>query len=184
MGDLIYSSIQSLDGFNADDNGNFNWAAPDEEVHSFVNELLRPVGTYLYGRRMYEIMVYWETGGESSEIEREFAGIWRSADKIVYSRTLDHTSSARTRIERGFDPDAVRALKDSSAKDLAVGGPHLAAQALAAHLVDELQLFVCPVLVGAGNRALPIRTLISVQLTEQRTFGNGTIFLRYETVHS
>ncbi len=129
---------------------------------------------------MYETMVFWETEGQDSEIERDFAGIWRAADKVVYSRTLDRTSSARTRIERGLDPAAVRALKESSPKDLAVGGPHLAAQALDAGLVDELQVFVCPVLVGAGNRALPVRTFSWLQPTETRRFGNGTVFLRYE----
>ena len=157
MGRLIYSTIMSLDGFIADERGNFDWAAPDEEVHQFINELERPVGTYLYGRRMYETMVYWETGGDDSDIEREFARLWRAADKIVYSRTLQKASSARTRIERELEPDEVRRLKASAAKDITVAGPELAGQALQSGLVDELQLFVVPGIVGAGNRALPAR---------------------------
>ena len=174
----------SLDGFIADESGNFDWAAPDEEVHRFVNELERPVGTSLYGRRMYETMVYWETGGEESDIERDFAQIWRSADKVVYSRTLERVSSARTRIERDFDPEAVRRLKASASKDMSVGGAELAGQALKAELVDELQLFVVPVLVGGGTKALPAGFAAQVRLEEERRFSRGTVFLRYETVHS
>ena len=174
----------SLDGFIADESGNFDWAAPDEEVHRFVNELERPVGTSLYGRRMYETMVYWETGGEESDIERDFAQIWRSADKVVYSRTLEKASSARTRIERDFDPEAVRRLKASASKDISVGGAELAGQALKAGLVDELQLFVVPVLVGGGARALPAGFAAQLRLEEERRFSRGTVFLRYETVHS
>ena len=178
MGRLIFSAIMSLDGFTADEQGNFDWAAPDEEVHGFVNELDRAVGTDLYGRRMYETMAYWETGGDDSEIERDFAQSWRAKDKVVYSRSLNKASSARTRIEREFDPDAVRAMKESAEKDISIGGPHLAAQAIAAGLVDELQLFVVPVLVGAGNRALPdLKARLS--LLEERRFKNGTVFLRY-----
>ena len=174
----------SLDGFIADESGNFDWAAPDEEVHRFVNELERPVGTSLYGRRMYGTMVYWETGGEESDIERDFAQIWRSADKVVYSRTLERVSSARTRIERDFDPEAVRRLKASASKDMSVGGAELAGQALKAGLVDELQLFVVPVLVGGGARALPAGFAAELRLEEERRFSGGTVFLRYETVHS
>ena len=170
----------SLDGFIADERGNFDWAAPDEEVHRFVNDLERPVGTYLYGRRMYETMVYWETRGEDTDVEREFARIWRATDKIVYSRTLQKASSARTRIEHDLDPDQVRRLKASAAKDIAVGGPELAGQALQSGLVDELQLFVVPVIVGAGSRALPANLKAKLTLREERRFGNGTLFLRYE----
>ena len=147
-----------------------------------MNELIRPVGTYLYGRRMYETMVYWETGGDGSEIERDFAGIWRSADKVVYSSTLEQTTSARTRIERVFDPAAARAMKEASARDLAIGGPHLASQAILAGVVDELQLFMAPVLVGAGNRALP-DVHIDLTLVDERRFRNGTVFLRYAIDH-
>ena len=183
MAKLIYNTFLSLDGFNADEKGNFDWAAPDEEVHGFVNELIRPVATYLYGRRMYETMVYWETSGDGSEIERDFAGIWRSAGKVVYSSTLQQTASARTRIERVFDPAAVRAIKEASARDLAIGGPQLAAQAIIAGVVDELQLFVAPVLVGAGNRALP-DVHIDLTLLDERRFRNGTLFVRYGIDHS
>jgi dihydrofolate reductase len=174
----------SLDGFIADERGNFDWAAPDEEVHRFVNELERPLGTYLYGRRMYETMVYWETGGEDAAFTREFARIWRAADKVVYSRTLQHVSSARTRIERDFDAEAVLRMKDSAPRDLTVSGPELAGRALEAGLVDELQMFVVPVIVGAGKKALPAGVFVNLRLVGERRFGNGTVFLRYETVHS
>ena len=179
MGRLIFSAIMSLDGFVADEHGDFTWATPDEEVHRFVNELERPVGTYLFGRRMYETMVYWETGGEEADYTREFARLWRSADKVVYSRTLERAASARTRIERDFDVEGVRRLKASTAKDIAVGGAGLAGQAIAAGLVDELQIFVVGVLVGAGTRALPERVFAHLRLTEERRFGNGMVFLRY-----
>ena len=184
MAKLIYSAIMSLDGFIADESGNFGWAAPDEEVHRFVNDLERPVGTYLYGRRMYETMVYWEAGGDESDIERDFAKIWRSADKVVYSRTLEKVSSARTRVERDFDPEAVRRLKASAITDIGLGGAELAGHALKAGLVDELHLFVVPVLVGGGTKALPARLAIGLRLEEERRFSGGTVFLRYETVHS
>ena len=174
----------SLDGFIADESGNFGWAAPDEEVHRFVNDLERPVGTYLYGRRMYETMVYWETGGDESDIERDFAKIWRSADKVVYSRTLEKVSSARTRVERDFDPEAVRRLKASAITDIGLGGAELAGHALKAGLVDELHLFVVPVLVGGGKKALPAGFAAQLRLEEERRFSRGTVFLRYETVHS
>jgi len=181
---LIYSAIMSLDGFIADESGNFGWAAPDEEVHRFVNDLERPVGTYLYGRRMYETMVYWEAGGDESDIERDFAKIWRSADKVVYSRTLEKVSSARTRVERDFDPEAVRRLKASAITDIGLGGAELAGHALKAGLVDELHLFVVPVLVGGGTKALPAGFAAQLRLEEERRFSRGTVFLRYETVHS
>jgi dihydrofolate reductase len=182
MAKLIYSAIASLDGYVADENGKFDWAAPDAEVHTFVNDLERPVGTYLYGRRMYEVMAYWETAhtvADQTPIARDFAEIWRAADKVVYSRTLDEVSSARTRIERAFDPQAIRKLKASADRDLAIGGPELAAQALEAGLVDELQLFLAPVVVGGGNRALPDNVRVKLELLDERRFGNGMVFLRY-----
>jgi dihydrofolate reductase len=178
---LIFSAIASLDGFVADEDGAFDWAAPDEEVHAFVNDLEREIGTYLYGRRMYEVMVAWETmdlAGQPSVI-RDYAGIWRAADKIVVSTTLSTVSSAATRIERSFDPDAVRRRKEGSEQDISVGGPGLAGHAIRARLVDELRLFVVPVAVGGGTSALPDRVRLGLDLLEERRFANGTVFLRY-----
>jgi len=179
---LIYSSIASLDGFVADTNGNFDWAAPDEEVHSFVNELERTVGTYLYGRRMYEVMLYWETAHTLSDqpaFIQDFAAIWQAADKIVYSRTLGSVSSARTRLERDFDADAMRRLKATAERDISVGGPTLAAEAIKARLVDEFHLFVVPTVVGGGTRSLPSEVRLDLALRDERRFGNGTVYLRY-----
>ena len=183
MGKLIYSAIASLDGYVEDETGNFDWAAPDEEVHSFVNDLERPIGTYLYGRRMYETMVFWETAGVAADepaVIRDYAEVWRSAEKIVYSRTLEAVSSARSRIERDFDPDSIRQLKASSAVDLAVGGAELAGQALAAGLVDECHLFLGPILVGAGKRALPDLVRTRLKLLNERRFANGVVYVQYE----
>jgi dihydrofolate reductase len=181
---LIYSAITSLDGYVADEDGDFDWAAPDEEVHRFVNDLERPVGTYLYGRRMYEVMVYWETAhtlADQSPFIRDFAEIWQAADKIVYSRTLETAASARTRIERGFDPETVRQLKASAGRDITVGGPDLAAQAIEAGLVDELQLLVAPVVVGGGKQALPDKLRLKLELLDERRFGSGVVYLNYRT---
>jgi dihydrofolate reductase len=185
MGRLIYAAIASLDGYIEDAGGRFDWAAPDDEVHAFVNELERPVGTYLYGRRMYETMVYWEHPPELAEqppIVQEFAQIWQAADKIVYSRTLQAPTTANTRVEREFDAEAVRELKETAAGDLAVGGAELAARAIAAGLVDAYQLFLVPTLVGGGKRALPDDRLhLDLELLEERRFGNGTVYLHYRT---
>ncbi|MHB8588559.1 MAG: dihydrofolate reductase family protein [Candidatus Dormibacteraceae bacterium] len=184
MAKLIYSAIASLDGYVADENGNFDWAAPDEEVHSAVNDLERPVGTYLYGRRMYEVMVVWETPdllADKTRVVRDFAEIWQAADKIVYSRTLEAVSSARTRIERDFDPESVRRLKAATRRDITVGGPDLAAQAIKAGLIDEFQLFVVPVLVGNGKPALPRNVSVALELLEERRFSSGVVHLRYRT---
>ena len=184
MAKLIYAVISSLDGYVADADGKFDWAAPDEEVHSFVNDLERPIGTYLYGRRMYETMVYWETAHAvdgQPEVMLDFARIWREADKVVYSRTLETAASARTRIERDFDPEAIRQLKQEAERDLTVGGPGLAAEALRAGLVDELQIFLAPIAVGGGNRALPDGVRVKLELLEERRFGNGTVYARYRT---
>jgi len=181
---LIYSAITSLDGYVADEKGNFDWSAPDEEVHSFVNELERPVGTYLYGRRMYEVMAYWETAGAAGDLppfELDFAKIWQAADKIVYSKMLETASSARTRIERDFDPEAVRQLKASAGRDITVGGPDLAGQAIRAGLVDELQLFVTPIVVGGGKHSLPDDVRLKLELLDERRFGNGVVYLHYRT---
>jgi dihydrofolate reductase len=181
---LIYSAITSLDGYVADENGDFDWAAPDEEVHAFVNDLERPVGTYLYGRRMYEVMLAWETAhtfADESPVMRDFAQIWQAADKIVYSTTLDTVSSARTRIEREFDPEAVRQLKAEAARDLTVGGPDLAAQAIRAGLVDEWHLFLTPIVVGSGNPSLPDDVRVNLELLDERRFAGGVVHLRYRT---
>jgi dihydrofolate reductase len=181
MAKLLYSAITSLDGYVADTEGRFDWSAPDEEVHAFVNDLERTVGTHLYGRRMYEVMSAWETLPPAGQppTTRDFAEVWRAADKIVYSRTLEQVASARTRIERDFDPGAVRRLKASAAADLSVGGPHLAAQALQAGLVDEGHLFLNPVVVGGGNPALPDNLRLELELLDERRFANGVVYLRY-----
>ncbi|TMD14522.1 MAG: deaminase [Chloroflexi bacterium] len=182
MARLIYSAITSLDGYVADQDGNFDWAAPDEELHTFVNHLERPVGTYLYGRRMYEVMVYWESAhtlAGQPPFVRDFARIWQAADKIVYSRTLASVSSARTRIERDFDPEAVRRMKATARRDITVGGPDLAAQAIEAGLADDCHLFLTPIVVGGGKRAFPGDVRQKLELLEERRFGNGTVHLHY-----
>ena len=184
VGKLIYLAIASLDGYVADEHGKFDWSVPDEEVHAFINDLERQIGTYLYGRRLYEVMFGWETldtGPGQSTVMRDFAGLWRSADKIVYSKTLTKISSARTRIERDFAPEAIRKMKKQASRDISVGGPDLAAQALRAGLVDECHIFLSPILVGGGKRALPDHVQINVDLLDERRFGNGVVYLRYRT---
>jgi dihydrofolate reductase len=178
---LIYAVIASLDGYVADENGNFAWAAPDEEVHAFVNELERPIGTYLYGRKLYEVMAAWETLDDDHPVMRDFAELWRAADKIVYSRTLHKPWTAKTHIERVFDPVAVRALKAAAPRDLSVGGSELAAAAFAAGLVDECHFFVAPVLVGGGTEAFPGGAATTLELEEERCFASGMVYLRYRT---
>ena len=173
-------AIASLDGFIEDQTGGFGWAAPDDEVHAFVNDLERTAGTYLYGRRMYETMRFWETvGDDQPEVMRDFAEVWRAAEKVVYSRSLESASTPRTRIERDFDPESIRELKASASSDIAVGGPELAAQAFRAGLVDECHLFLVPIIVGGGKRALPDGVRLELDLLDERRFDNGTVFLRY-----
>jgi dihydrofolate reductase len=183
MAKLIYSAITSLDGYAADEDGNFDWAEPDEEVHAFVNDLERPIDTYLYGRRMYEVMVAWETMdlADQPTFIRHYAEIWRAADKVVYSTTLDAVSSARTRIERALEPEAVRQTKATAARDISIGGPNLAAQAIAAGLVDEIHLLLSPIVVGGGTRSLPERVRVGLELLDERRFGNGVVHLHYRT---
>ena len=179
---LIYSMLASLDGYIADEDGKFDWGAPDEEYYSFINDLERPVGTYLYGRRLYEMMAVWETdptAAAQSPGTREFAEIWQAADKVVYSRTLAAASTTRTRIERGFDPQAVRQLKAAAERDLTVGGPTLGAHAITAGLVDEYQLFVWPAVVGGGKHLFPDRVRLQLELLDERRFGSGAVYLRY-----
>jgi len=183
MAKLIYSAIASLDGYIEDAQGKFDWAAPDEEVHAFVNDLERPIGTYLYGRRMYETMVSWEnvsTGADQPAVSRDFAEIWRAAEKIVYSRTLQTVSSSRTRIEPNFDADAVRALKQASESNITIGGTELAGQAIAAGLVDECHLLLVPLLVGGGKRAWQqdVRG-VRLELLDERRFRDGVVSVAY-----
>jgi dihydrofolate reductase len=179
---LSYTAIASLDGYVADEDGRFDWSAPDEEVHAFVNDLERPIGTYLLGRRMYEVLAVWETMEDDAPEMRDYAQIWRAADKVVYSRTLEAVSSERTRIEREFDPEAVRRMKAEG--DVTIGGSELAAHAIRAGLVDELRLFVSPVVVGGGTPALPDRVRWELELVDQRRFGNGVVYLRYRSTGS
>ena len=183
MAHLIYSAITSLDGYVADADGNFDWGAPDEEVHAFVNDLERPIGTYLYGRRMYEVLAAWESddilAGDPPPFIRDYAAIWRAADKIVYSTTLQTVSSAKTRIERTFDVDEILRMKASAGSDLSVGGPGLAGQALGAGLVDECHLIVAPVVVGGGTQALPDDVRLELELLDERRFANGMVHLHY-----
>jgi len=180
---LIYSALASLDGYTADADGNFDWAAPSAEVHAFVNDLEREAGTYLYGRRMYETMAVWETMDLSGEPEpmRDYAEIWRAADKVVYSRTLATPATPRTRIERDFDPEAVGRMKETVDRDITIGGPTLAAHALEAGIVDEIQLFLVPVVVGGGTRALPDGVRIDLELMDERRFASGAVYLRYQS---
>ncbi len=184
MARLIYAAITSLDGYVEDEQGKFDWAAPDEEVHAFVNDLERPIGTYLYGRRMYETMVFWETvdtGSDRRAAGRDYAEIWRAAEKIVYSRTLERPSSSRTRIERDFDPVAIAKMKESSEHDISIGGAALAGHAIAAGVVDEVHLFLTPVAVGGGKRALPNDVRVPLELLAEHSFRSGVVHLHYAT---
>jgi dihydrofolate reductase len=184
MAKLLYVMNASLDGSIADEDGNLDWGAPDEEYYSFLNNLVRPVGTYLYGRRLYELMAVWETdpaAAAQSPGTREFAEIWQAADKVVYSRTLAAAATTRTRIERDFDPEAVRHLKAAAERDFTVGGPDLGAQAITAGLVDEVQLFVWPVVVGGGKPFLPNKARLQLELLDERRLGNSVVYLRYRT---
>ncbi len=182
MGRLVYSAIASLDGYIADADGNWDWSMPSTEVHAFVNDLMRPARTHLYGRRLYEVLVAWETMDEPEPEMRDFAQLWRAAEKVVYSTTLQQVSSARTRIERTFEPDAVRAIKDQG--DCVIGGADLAAQALRHGLVDDVQLLLSPVIVGGGTRALPDGLRIDLELADERRFANGAVHLAYTVSRS
>jgi dihydrofolate reductase len=182
MAKLTYSIQTSLDGYINDEDGNFDWAAPGEEVHTFFNELERPIGTHLYGRRMYETMRYWQDPPDlesQAEYIRDYAEIWQGADKVVYSRTLDSAATPRTRIESEFDPDAVRKMKEAADADLSVGGPVLAAEALRAGLVDQLDQVVYPVIVGGGTHWLPDGLRLDLELLEERRFASGAVHLGY-----
>jgi dihydrofolate reductase len=185
MAKLIFSAITSLDGYIEDEHGDFQWAAPDEEVHQFVNDLERPLGTYLYGRRMYETMRYWETAhtlAGQRDASSEYTQIWQSAEKVVYSTTLPEVSTAKTRLERAFDPNAIAQMKATSERDIGIGGPGLAAHAFAVGLVDECQLFLTPVVVGGGKAALPDHERFDVELLDEKHFGSGVVYLRYHVL--
>ena len=179
MSKLIYTAITSLDGYVADEDGNFDWSEPDEDVHRFVNDLERPIGTYLLGRRLYDVMVAWETLDDEQPIIKDYAEIWRAADKVVFSRSLGSVSSERTRIERTFEPDVVRRMKAETERDIGVGGPDLAGQALRAGLIDEIRLFLSPIVVGGGTRALPDGVRLDLELLDERRFDNGVVYVRY-----
>ncbi|HUE07378.1 MAG TPA: dihydrofolate reductase family protein [Acidimicrobiales bacterium] len=184
MAKLIYIANLSLDGYTEDRDGTFEWAAPNDEVFAFITELLRPVGTQLYGRRMYETMAVWETDptlGAQSELMADFASVWQASVKVVYSTTLHDASTAKTRIEHGFDTDGLRAMKTSATSDLTIGGPTVTAHAFDAGLVDECHLFVYPVLVGGGKAAFPSDANVQLELLEERRFANGVVYLRYRT---
>jgi dihydrofolate reductase len=183
MAKLISSAITSLDGYAEAAEGGLGTGADDQEVHTFINDLFRPVGTYLYGRRMYETMVYWETAHTVADhpVERDYAQIWQAAEKVVYSKRLETASSARTRIERAFDPDAIRQMKASAERDISVSGPELAAQAFGAGLVDEYHLFLTPIVIRGGKRALPEGVRVVLELLDERRFGNGMVYLHYRT---
>ena len=184
MAKLTYMAITSLDGFIEDEEGRFDWAMPDAEVHAFVNDLERPTGTHLYGRRMYETMAVWQTLGDEpgvSAAEADFADLWRALDKVVYSRTLDAVSTPRTRLEREFDPEAVRRMKDAADRDISVGGPGLAQHAFRAGLVDDVHLLVFPVVVGGGKPGLPRDVRVDLELVDERRFGNGVVHMHHRT---
>jgi dihydrofolate reductase len=182
MAKLIYTAIASLDGYIEDEHGKFDWAMPDEEVHAFANDLERNVGTHLYGRRMYEVMKVWDTDEireNQPAVMRDYVEIWRASNKIVYSRSLEEAETSRTRLERTFNPEAIRALKESEQRDISIGGPELAAQVIEADLVDETHLLLVPVVVGAGKAALPIQSHRTLNLLDEHSLGKGTIYLRY-----
>lgn len=182
MAKLIYTAISSLDGYIEDQDGKFGWFVPSAQMHQFVNDMERPVGTYLLGRRLYETMVYWETPPEdSSPVELDYAGVWQAAEKIVYSKSLKEVSSERTRIEREFDTEEIRKMKESAKSDISVGGANLAAQAIRVGLVNEYRLFITPALVGGGKRMLPDDVRLDLELLKEHRFDNGTVYLRYQS---
>jgi len=184
MANLIYTANTSLDGYTEDMNGKFDWTDPSEEVFQFITNLIRADGTHVYGRRMYQTMMVWETDPNlagQSPLMRDFAQVWQAADKIVYSRTLEAVSTRKTHIERNFEPEAIRRLKDSVQQDIHIGGAELAAQAFRSGLIDECHLFIKPIIVGGGKPALPDNVRLELELLDERRFGNGEIFLRYRT---
>ncbi len=182
MAHLIYTANLSLDGYTEDKDGKFDWTAPTDEYFEFISNLVRDAGTYLYGRRMYETMMVWETDptlAAESPLSRDFAEIWQAANKIVYSKTLETVSTRKTQLERSLDPEAIRQLKEAVEKDILIGGAELAAQAFRSGLVDECHLFLLPIIVGGGKPSLPANVRLELELLEERRFGSGVVFLRY-----
>ncbi|CAM3194261.1 dihydrofolate reductase family protein [Stackebrandtia soli] len=180
MGSLIYGTIASLDGYIADENGDFGWAEPDAEVHSFINDEELEIGTYLYGRRTYETMAVWEDLEDDSPQMRDYAQLWRAAEKIVYSTTLPEVTTSKTRLERSFDVEAVRRLVSKLPHPASISGPGLARHALLAGLVDELRVYVVPMIIGGGTKALPDGLRLKLRLDIERHFDNGTVYMRYK----
>jgi dihydrofolate reductase len=184
MARLVYAVLASLDGYVADEAGNFDWAAPGEDVHRFINELERSVGTYLFGRRLYEIMAVWQDFPDieqEPEVIGEYAAIWQSADKIVYSETLAAVTTPKTRLDRSFDPQSVRAMVTDQEQDVSIGGPTLASHALRAGIVDDIHLFIVPHIVGGGTPCWPAGLPLQLDLAEQERFSDGTVYLHYTT---
>jgi dihydrofolate reductase len=190
MAKLIYTAITSLDGYIEDADGKFDWAVPDPDVHAYVNDLERPIGTHLYGRRMYETMAVWQTVGDEpgesgesdvSDVEVDFAEVWRGLDKVVYSTTLDAVWTPRTQLVREFDPEAVRRMKEAADRDIGIGGPGVAQHAFRSGLVDEVNLFLFPVVVGGGKPGLPRDLRLDLELLDEHRFGNGVVHLRHRT---
>jgi dihydrofolate reductase len=184
MAHLIYTANLSLDGYTEDRDGKFDWIAPDEEYFRFISNLVREAGTYLYGRRMYESMMVWETDpnlAAESPLRRDFAEMWQAANKIVYSKTLDTVSTRKTKLERSLDPEAIRQLKEAVEQDILIGGAELAAHAFRSGLIDECHLFLLPIIVGGGKQSLPDNVRLELELLDERRFGSGVVFLRYRT---
>lgn len=184
MAKLIYTAITSLDGYIEDEEGRFDWAMPDAEVHAFANDLEASTGTHLYGRRMYETMAVWQEVGEGpdvSAVEVDFAEVWRNLDKVVYSSTLEDVWTPRTRLERGFEPEAVRRMKEAADGDISISGPGLAQHAFRAGLVDDVHLFLFPIVVGGGKAGLPQGVRLDLELVDERRFGNGVVHLHHRT---
>jgi dihydrofolate reductase len=184
MAHSIYIANTSLDGYTEDMDGKFDWTTPEEEGFSFITNIVRAIGTHIYGRRMYQTMMVWETDpnlAAESPLRRDFAELWQAADKIVYSRTLEAVSTRRTQVERNFDPEAIRQLKKAVEQDVLIGGPELAAQAFQSGLIDECHLFIAPIILGGGKQSLPDNVRLELELLEERRFRNGVVYLRYRT---
>jgi dihydrofolate reductase len=184
MANLIFVANTSLDGYTEDKDGKFDWTEPSDELFKFVTNVVRAARTHLYGRRMYETMMVWETDpnlAAASPLMRDFADIWQAANKIVYSRTLETISTRKTQLEQMFDPEAIRQLKATGEHDILIGGPELAAHAFRAGLIDECHLFLIPILVGGGKPALPDNVRLGLELLTERRFRNGAVYLRYRT---